>query len=330
MAAEVVTSRLPELTTECAVMVEAEAVKRPHRWLPGLRVQLQGSGELREVSRLLALLGERDDVRVLAELGRRRRDSEITALGKQLARQLAYRVEVLDLGRVRIRIGPRTIEGSAMRRKVLALLCFLLTKPGFSATREDVTESLWPDLDPADALNSLNQTVYFLRRVFEPAFREGLSPGYIHQDGETIWLDAELVSSRSARSRAILDATQGDPTIGDAESLLEIYDAPFALDFAYEEWASRYREPLQAAALRVAEQAIRAGARNRMLQGAIGVAQRASRLEPEAEEIQVALIHLYRMAGAHAAAAEQYEHYAASMKALGLEVPPLSAGWLAG
>jgi two-component SAPR family response regulator len=107
---------------------------------------------------------------------------------------------------------------------------------------------------------------------------------------------------------------------------LAIYEAPFALDFAYEEWASRYRDPLHASVLRVAEHAIRSATRNLLLQGAIGVAQRASRLEPEADEIQMALIQLYRMTGAHAAAAEQYEHYVESMTALGLEPQPLGEG----
>jgi DNA-binding SARP family transcriptional activator len=330
MAAEVVCSRLGDLASDCLAIVEAEAGKRPYRWLPSLRAELSRpaarEGNLRQASRLIALIGERPDIGLLLEVGKSLRDPSIATLSKQLARRLAVPVDVLDLGRVRVSIGARIVDGSSVRRKVLALLCFLLTKPSFSASREDVTESLWPDLDPNDALNSLNQTVYFLRRVFEPAFREGLSPGYLHQDGETIWLDTDLVSSTSARCRALIDDGEADPSITDAASLLAIYEAPFALDFAYEEWASRYRDPLHASVLRVAEHAIRSATRNLLLQGAIGVAQRASRLEPEADEIQMALIQLYRMTGAHAAAAEQYEHYVESMTALGLEPQPLGEG----
>jgi hypothetical protein len=40
------------------------------------------------------------------------------------------------------------------------------------------------------------------------------------------------------------------------------------------------------------------------------LAERASEVDPEAEEIQLALVQLYRMAGAHAAAAEKYGQYA--------------------
>jgi len=46
--------------------------------------------------------------------------------------------------------------------------------------------------------------------------------------------------------------------------------------------------------------------------------------EPDAEEIQVALVRLYRLSGAHAAAAEQYGHYAQSLRDLGIDPPALS------
>ena len=88
-----------------------------------------------------------------------------------------------------IQVGERNVHGSTIRRKVLALLCFLLTRPDMSSTRDQVLDALWPELDPADALNSLNQTVYFLRRVLEERYVDDLSPGYLHHDSDLIWLD---------------------------------------------------------------------------------------------------------------------------------------------
>ncbi len=58
-----------------------------------------------------------------------------------------------------------------------------------SATRDQVLEVLWPELEPEVAGNSLNQTVYFLRRVFEPSFTDDLTPGYVHHNSEVLWLD---------------------------------------------------------------------------------------------------------------------------------------------
>ena len=87
---------------------------------------------------------------------------------------------------------------------MLALLCFLLTRPSMSSTRDQVLDALWPELDPLDALNSLNQTVYFLRRVLEESYVDDLSPGYLHHDSDLIWLDQELVTSRSNKCRALI------------------------------------------------------------------------------------------------------------------------------
>jgi DNA-binding SARP family transcriptional activator len=247
------------------------------------------------------------------------RDRRQSRLGYQLARRLADRVMVEDLGRVRIVAGTRVVEGGEVRRKVLALLCLLLSKQRFSSTREEVLDSLWPDLDPSTALNSLNQTVYFLRRVFEPEYLEDTSPGYVGQDGETIWLDPELIDGRSRRCLEIIRASLGPPTPEAALTLAQEYRGRFALDFAYEDWSAPYRDSLHAGYLRVMEHAIRIDLDTGHFGRGTFLAERAIEVDPEAEEIQAALVRLYRLSGAHAAAAEQYGHYSRALRDLGIE-----------
>ena len=59
---------------------------------------------------------------------------------------------------------------------------------------------------------------------------------------------------------------------------------------------------------------------------ALLVAQQALRADPDAEQIELCLLRLYRLTGAHAAAAEQYAHYAAVLREqLGVEPPPLDS-----
>ena len=76
------------------------------------------------------------------------------------------------------------IDGVALnrrvRRKVLGLLCFLSSRQGMAATRDEALDALWPELGPGTAINSLHQTIYYLRRVFEPDFREGVERGYVY------------------------------------------------------------------------------------------------------------------------------------------------------
>jgi DNA-binding SARP family transcriptional activator len=49
-------------------------------------------------------------------------------------------------------------------------------------------------------------------------------------------------------------------------------------------------------------------------------------VEPTAEQIEITLLRSYRQTGAHAAAAEQYSHYAAAQRAdLGIDPPALES-----
>ena len=131
------------------------------------------------------------------------------------------------------------------------MLCFLLTRPKFSATRDEVVDALWPEMAPEVAVNSLNQTVYFLRRVFEPNYKEDYSAGYVHHDSDVLWLDPQLIRSRSHECRILIDSLGPDPSPAEVDRLSEAYVARFALDFSYEEWSVPYRDALHVAYLNV-------------------------------------------------------------------------------
>jgi DNA-binding SARP family transcriptional activator len=247
-------------------------------------------------------------------------------LGRHLARKLAERVVVEDQNRLSIAVGNRHIHGSSIRRKVLALLCFLLTKPDMSSTRDQVLDALWPELDPLDALNSLNQTVYFLRRVLEEHYVDDLSPGYLHHDSDLIWLDTELVTSRSNDCRRLIKSFPASPSPDQVNLLVESYGGRFALDFEYEEWASPYRDWLHASYLEIVERALSEDIETGHFDRGINLGRRVLDIDPNAEHVEVSLLRLYRASGAHAAAAEQYSHYASAMREqLGVEPPALES-----
>ena len=230
-----------------------------------------------------------------------------------------------DQGRVMVVVGDRQIAGSAIRRKVLALLCFLLTRPAMSSTRDQVLDALWPELDPLDALNSLNQTVYFLRRVLEESYVDDLSPGYLHHDSDLIWLDRGAGHQPEQRMPGAHQAPARRPRRQtDVDALVDAYQGRFALDFEYEEWAAPYRDWLHASYLEVVERAVTSDLETGHFERGIRLARRVLDVDPGAEHVEVSLLRLYRASGAHAAAAEQYAHYATAMREqLGVEPPPL-------
>ena len=190
------------------------------------------------------------------------------------------------------------------------MLCYLITRPDLSATRDQVLDALWPELDPEVAVNSLNQTIYFLRRVFEENYSDDLSPGYVHHDSDVVWLDSELVSSRSVECRQLIRDMPSRPSPDDVDRLTLLYRGRFALDFEYEEWAASYRDTLHAAYLEIVERAVLDDFTMGHYDRGITVARRALEVDPSAEQVEVCLLRLYRVTGAHSAAAEQYAHYA--------------------
>lgn len=328
VSADIVCQGLGDLQEPALELVRSEASHRRERWRPALRRALargEPSAQL-AAAQILDAIGSQEDIPVLRRAAKALRAYPGTAdLGRGLARRLALRIIVQDLGRVRLFIGDRVVEGGSMRRKVLALLCFLATRPGQSATREEVLEALWPDLTPSTAMNSLNQTVYFLRRVFEPSFSEDVTAGYVGQDGETVWLDSELITTQSQACRELIRKMAGVPSPDQVLLLARQYSGRFALDFMYEEWASAYRDSLHAAYLRVVEAALRLDSDTGHYARGIEIAEFAAAVEPDSEELQVALLRLYRLAGSYAAAAEQYGHYAQTLRELGVEPRPLDA-----
>jgi DNA-binding SARP family transcriptional activator len=208
----------------------------------------------------------------------------------------------------------------------LALLALRLTRPDFSCTRDQVLDILWPELAPDVAINSLNQTIYFMRRVFEEDFDEDLSPGYIHHESEVIWLDTELVSSASSTCNQLIRRMSAEPTPEQVDDLSVAYAGRFALDFEYEDWAASFRDSLHASYLQIVEQALATDLNSGHFDRGIRLARRALEVDPSAEPIEVSLLRLYRASGAHAAAAEQYTRYATRLRQdLDVEAPPLDS-----
>jgi two-component SAPR family response regulator len=109
-----------------------------------------------------------------------------------------------------------------------------------------------------------------------------------------------------------------------AEALLDRYTGKYALDFAYEDWATDYRNSLHAAVLSLVESEVKRSRLSGNSERAILLAQRILSLDPSADAIELELVLAYKSSGRRAAAAEQYAHYAAFVHdELGADAPPL-------
>ncbi|HJW75908.1 MAG TPA: BTAD domain-containing putative transcriptional regulator, partial [Thermoleophilia bacterium] len=321
MVAEDIATNMHRLTPDAKERVISEARRRPSRWATALRLAVRSSAPARaEAAVALSEIGTTGDVDLLRAVAGTNR--AIRAVAARLARRLAPSVFIQDLGAVDVRLGERPL-GRSMRRKVLGLLCYLASRPNMAATRDEALDALWPDLGPDTAANSLHQTIYFLRRVFEPDYREGYSAGYVLFDGDVVSLNEELFDSASRRCWRLLSESRRVRAEVVPE-LLRAYSGRYALDFMYEDWASDYRDTLHAAVLAAIEHAIAIALGTGDYDRAIELAQGVLAMDPGADAVELTLLRAYKASGRHAAAAEQYAHYSSVLRdQLGVEPPRL-------
>jgi ATP/maltotriose-dependent transcriptional regulator MalT/DNA-binding SARP family transcriptional activator len=299
----------------------------PARWLPALRRQLERglSPAGYTCALLLQQFGTTADIpRLRAFEKTYLRATKVPGLARRLARRVAPDLSITDLGPSSLIIGDRVVEFSGIRRRSASLLAFLITRRSNSAAREQVLDALWPDLDPAAASNSLNQTMYFLRRDIDPWYDDDVSVEYVHAEGDMLWIDPEKVSIASvayeAEASKALGADRVDLPL--AQIAIDRYTGRFCPEFEYEEWSSAWRDRLHASYLHLVTEVETALVAEGRLTEAAAITQKALAIEPEAVDLEGRLVSLYMSLGSRAAAAEQYAHYSRTHREqLGVDPP---------
>ena len=204
----------------------------------------------------------------------------------------------------------------------MSLLFYLLTRPNFTATREQVLDDLWPDGDPESGANSLNQSLHFLRREIDPWYEMGVSHDYVYFEGELVGLDRELVRPASTEFlRDIRSIELASLRPKEAMALVSRYSGQFCPEFEYDEWAIAWRTRVHAAYLDFILRAIERLAASANLSEAADLAIMALNADPSATDVECSLIWLYGQLGSRSAAETQYTHLAAAYRSDGLDPP---------
>jgi ATP/maltotriose-dependent transcriptional regulator MalT/DNA-binding SARP family transcriptional activator len=220
----------------------------------GWRLPLLGAlpSACREVrSRLLEALAATPSADVVEELrGVPGRDVE--AIRSRLIKVSANRIFVKAFGSIRVRLGGtegREIVISQPRQRML--LGYLLARIDNPPSRDQVVETLWPNADPGDGVNSLNQSVYQLRRAIDPSYADGESPQYLIATSDSVALDHDLVTTdlQSFRRLARMVAmTAGGDIYRLGNQLCDLVDGEFLAELVYEDWATPFRAAVHAEA----------------------------------------------------------------------------------
>jgi len=218
---------------------------------------------------------------------------------------------VHDLGPLSIEVAGRTIEGTSIRPRSVALLHYLATRPRHAATRDEAIDALWPEAEAQAGLNSLNQAIYHLRRALDPdydlALQEGTPTPYIRHEAEMVTVNLDLVTFDSARLRSTLDAVRRRARVDQIDDLLDSYVGPFGVEVPFEPWAEQHRSVLDVGIFAIVEREMVAAYSVGDIDRAIDLALRAVRIDPTdgamLEHLALLLEESGSIAGARRAAA---------------------------
>jgi ATP/maltotriose-dependent transcriptional regulator MalT/DNA-binding SARP family transcriptional activator len=171
-------------------------------------------------------------------------DPDIVAARNRLSTKYAVRLFVRSFGKLTVRRGDW--EGPALgisKRRERALLGHLVAHFGESISRDSVLEALWPETTASAAFNSLNQTLFQLRRVIDPDYRDGMSPPYILTTAESIELNPDLIRvdwmELTHRLPSLL--ADGDSTTG-ARFAIRMIRGQFLSESLYDDWSVTPRQ----------------------------------------------------------------------------------------
>ena len=224
-----------------AALLAALAVHDPEGWRTAVVDALgNAAGADRQV--LLATLSRianRDTLKALEGL----RGEDIAVARRQLRHAQAPRLFLRTLGGVALH--RASWEGPPIaidKKRVRLLLGVLAAHYGTSLSRDVATDVMWPDADPLSAVNSLNQTVFQLRRYIDPQYKAGESPEYVISTSDQVSLSTELVQTDLDEIRKLPVRLAGADWASRQETArraVRLVRGEFLSDLRYEDWASR-------------------------------------------------------------------------------------------
>ena len=218
-------------------------------------------------------------------------------------------LSVVLLGGFRVHVGSREVADSDWRlRKARAVVKLLALAPGRHLLREQLQETLWPEMDSGAAANNLHKAVFVARRAVEPGLADARSARFLQLRGDAIALGPPeaLRIDVDEFERAAAAARRTDEP--DAfEAAVALYAGDLLPEDPYEEWATGRREDLRARYVGLLLTLADLRRERGESAAAVDALRRVVACEPAHEEAHVALMRLHAAAGRRHLALRQYQ-----------------------
>jgi DNA-binding SARP family transcriptional activator/tetratricopeptide (TPR) repeat protein len=235
-----------------------------------------------------------------------------------LSEPLPQPTHIKLLGRFEIADGVARLsdERLSRRRKSSWLIKLLALSPEHALNREQISETLWPELEPTAARNSLYKHLHFLRRAFRD---EGSSRDIVSLAGAIVSLPAGVVVDIEEFRRAADVALDAGTDVVLYERALEFYGGQLLPGELYEPWTEPHREGLSSLRIQLVRRLSELyETRGEWLRAADLL--RSVRDDSLDEEIVRSVMRVSELAGDRAAAIAEYERCrSALLRELGVE-----------
>jgi DNA-binding SARP family transcriptional activator len=210
------------------------------------------------------------------------------------------------LGGFQLTVGGRAIGEAEWRlRKARSLVKLLALAPNHQLHREQVIDTLWPDLDPQAASNNLRKVLHIARRAIESA-----SPAaslYLHMQGdllvlgpsEALWIDIEAFEAAAV-------AAHKSDDLALYQEAIRLYTGDLLPEDRYEDWTIGPREQLRNTYVALLVKSARFYEARGEFEQAIEALQSVIAADIVNEEAHVGLMRLYALAEQRHQALRQY------------------------
>ena len=187
-------------------------------------------------------------------------------------------------------------------RKGEALLAYVATAPGLSATREKLATLFWGESDQHRARQSLRQVLFALTRALA-----GHDIRLMRMENQLVSLDAGAISVDAAEFEALIASGTPDDLI----TATALYKGDFLADLSidapdFEDWLGASRSRFQDLALKAFVQLLDHHEQAGKIDRAVDAANRALRVDPYREDIHRRLMRFYVAKGRRSSALAQY------------------------
>ncbi|MFN8590522.1 MAG: tetratricopeptide repeat protein [Thermomicrobiales bacterium] len=215
-------------------------------------------------------------------------------------------LEVRLLGGFQVIVAGQSVPEHAWRRKRAAAVVKLLAlAPAHRLHRDEIIESLWPDLDPDAAANNLRVALHHARRILTAG---DAAVAFLPRVGDIILLAPDtVIRSDVARFETAVRQAWQSPEPAFTRAALDLYTGDLLPDDRYEDWVEERRAALRTSFLTLLRRVAQLHEQRGEFGAAIAALQQAVASEPVDEDAHVALIRLFAQEGEIHRALNQFD-----------------------